>query len=438
MLAAAAASAGITLALDSDGSKKASSRPSYLYAQDAHNGTLVRHGGPGEYDLTLYGVHPTALQFLDRPGNSVAAISVHQLLRRFFTAHGTIGAPPNAAINALVPEQGNHQYLMGVALLTARYDGSRRTLRFHVRQLKQGAPGVREHGRTDVVLPARFGHTSMFIDDSSIPASEVLNATETYAVTGSEQELALPSGINQVTITCNGGQGGAEWEPPGGGGEIAGGGAGASVTATFVVQDSATLYIYVGGQGGRSTSDDINGAGGGFNGGGGGGNSGAGGGGASEVRAGTDDAAHQLLVCAGGGGAASAGGTGGSGGGPAGGDGEQVLFYGQPGVPGKGATQSAGGAGGPDASGSGGDGHDGSFGQGGAGGAGGGGGGYYGGGGGAVDNFGTGGPGGGGSSYVSSGGMSVSMTAGGSAGDGSVTISEYSSIFASLQPGGGL
>src|SRR4051812_23670136 len=149
VIVAAAVGAGLTLAFDSSPTRPSGpAKPGYLYALDAHRGTLVRNGGPGEYDLPLFGVHRTAIQFLHRPGNSVSAISVAKLLSRFFTPEGTVSAPPNAAVNALVPGRGNHQYLMGVTLLTARYDRMHAVLRFHVRLLKQGAPRNRERGRT--------------------------------------------------------------------------------------------------------------------------------------------------------------------------------------------------------------------------------------------------------------------------------------------------
>lgn len=136
---------------------------SFLWTQDAHSGTLVPAGSKGEYDLTLSGVHPNALYFVDRPGAEVGVIELGKLLGGLFDKPGS--APPNAAVNALVPQRGNHQFTMGVTLLKASYDKAHQTVRYHVRALPQGPASRQEHGRTDVVLPRTFSHTSVFIDN---------------------------------------------------------------------------------------------------------------------------------------------------------------------------------------------------------------------------------------------------------------------------------
>ncbi len=134
--------------------------PSYLFALDGRSGTLVPVAGrAGTYDLTLASVHARALYFQDRPGRTVGAIGVEPLLRRLFVAGQ---APPNAAVNAQVPRRG--QQLMGVRLGAPRFDARTRTLRFRVRRLRQ-SPGTRMRGRTDVVLPRRFGRVALFVDN---------------------------------------------------------------------------------------------------------------------------------------------------------------------------------------------------------------------------------------------------------------------------------
>ncbi len=138
----------------------AASPPSYLFALDGHAGTLVPVAGrSGTYDLTLARVHARALYFQDRPGRTVGAIGVQRLLRRLFVAGQ---APPNAAVNAQVPGRG--QLLMGVRLGSPRFDARTRTLRFRVHSLVQ-SPRTRIRGRTDVVLPRRFGRVALFIDN---------------------------------------------------------------------------------------------------------------------------------------------------------------------------------------------------------------------------------------------------------------------------------
>ena len=137
---------------------------SYLFAQDAHAGTFLPvPGRSGVWDLTLTHVHPDALYFTDRPFRQVGTASLEKLLRGFFAKKG--GGPPNAAINSLIPALG-HQELMGVELLSYRYDKAAGTLVYRVRGLHEAADR-RQHGLTDVVLPKQLGHTSVFVDDAS-------------------------------------------------------------------------------------------------------------------------------------------------------------------------------------------------------------------------------------------------------------------------------
>jgi hypothetical protein len=176
---AAAIAVGVTLVVtgsdDNNAPRKAASvsthqafrttkAPSTLFASDGHSGTLVPvAGSPGEYTLTVKGVHPNVLYFLDRPGNEVGAMPLQRMLDSFFKKPGVDA--PNAAINAIVPQQGDHQSLMGVKLLSAKYDAGRKQVTYRIRASKQGPPERREHGRTDVTLPASFMHPSLYIDD---------------------------------------------------------------------------------------------------------------------------------------------------------------------------------------------------------------------------------------------------------------------------------
>lgn len=138
----------------------AQTAPTSLFALDGRSGTLLPVAGQaGAFDLTLRGVHARALYFQDRPGRLAGAIGVPRLLQRLFVSGQ---APPNAAINAQVPGRG--QLLMGVRLGAPRFDPRARTLRFRVHSLVQ-SPRTRIRGRTDVVLPRRFGRVALFIDN---------------------------------------------------------------------------------------------------------------------------------------------------------------------------------------------------------------------------------------------------------------------------------
>ena len=133
--------------------------------------------------------------------------------------------------------------------------------------------------------------------------------TCSFSFTGAAQSFTVPSGVNSITVTAFGAQGGGD-----------AGGLGGEAQAVFAVSPGAALEVLVGGQGGPATGAQA-GAAGGFNGGGGGrrwrswhvggasGPGGSGGGGASDVRTGpcasslSCGLAARVLVGGGGGGA---------------------------------------------------------------------------------------------------------------------------------------
>ena len=104
----------------------------------------------------------------------------------------------------------------------------------------------------------------------------------------------VPAGVCSVTITAEGGRGGAAGVP-----QVAGGAA-ASVTARVLVSPGDALHVLVGGAGGNQSEDGNASGDGGAGGGGGGGKGGGGGGGASAIWT----AAQVPLVVAGAGGGA--------------------------------------------------------------------------------------------------------------------------------------
>lgn len=138
---------------------------SVLFALDADEGSLVPvKGKKGTFTLTLRKVNARALAFDDRPGRNVGTIRVQKLIDELFVSGQ---APPNAAVNA---EVDGDQALMGVQLNSPRYSARTRTLRFRARQLVQ-EPGAAPDSRVDTVLPRRFGHTALFIDNCCGAAS---------------------------------------------------------------------------------------------------------------------------------------------------------------------------------------------------------------------------------------------------------------------------
>jgi hypothetical protein len=177
VLAGAAFAVGLLVSDDGGAPAKAAPRPAaptahaaspareILFAHDADAGSLVPVADDSRlYDLKLTGVHPNALYFADRPSRLVGATPLAHMLSGFFGKPGK-SALPNAAINAIDPTSGQ-QTVMGAELLSAQYSPKTATLTYRIRTLPQGPPDVQEQGRTDVVLPASLGQTSLFIDDS--------------------------------------------------------------------------------------------------------------------------------------------------------------------------------------------------------------------------------------------------------------------------------
>jgi hypothetical protein len=160
-----AAGAQAVPALAAGGQAEPATGPGLLYAHEARSGTFKRSKQRWSvYVLTLRGVEPKALWFEDRPGRREGVVQIQRMLDGFFGKPGE--EPPNAAISVHVPGSDD-QVLMGVELVAAKYDRAKRTLRYWVRELddEDSAPmGVR--GGTDERLPARFGHASVFIDDT--------------------------------------------------------------------------------------------------------------------------------------------------------------------------------------------------------------------------------------------------------------------------------
>lgn len=287
-----------------------------------------------------------------------------------------------------------------------------------------------------VCLVGGFG--AVFVPSGSAGASAPVcsagTCTVTFAETGAPQSFTVPAGIETITVTADGAQGGGVFNDSGAGGK------GGTVSTALDVTPGSALAVDVGGEGAVQDDFPPNPVAGGYGGGGIGAEggqsqaSGSGGGGGSFVFGPTG----AILVAAGGGGGGAGESTwtadGGSGGSPGTAGGNDNS--GEDGKGGTGATVSApgtGGVAGQGSNGANGDGPatNGSFGSGGAGGAaagltyggGGGGGGYYGGGGGG--GGGNGSAGGGGSSFSAD--PSATFTTGTRSGAGEVTIS-YSSM----------
>jgi hypothetical protein len=111
--------------------------------------------------------------------------------------------------------------------------------------------------------------------------------TDTFNFTGNVQKFVVPNGVDTITASVWGAQGGANW--------VNNTNFGGFVKADIPVNAGDTLYIYVG--------EQPNGITGGWNGGGNGETAGKGGGGASDIRIGGTTYNDRILVAGGGGGA---------------------------------------------------------------------------------------------------------------------------------------
>jgi uncharacterized membrane protein len=70
----------------------------YMFVQSAHSGSLIPVEGEMNYTLTLEGVAPQTIAFLDRPERVVAQVSMQKFLDGLgFSPEN----PPNAAIEIL-------------------------------------------------------------------------------------------------------------------------------------------------------------------------------------------------------------------------------------------------------------------------------------------------------------------------------------------------
>jgi hypothetical protein len=187
-------------------------------------------------------------------------------------------------------------------------------------------------------------------------ASQITQYTESFSYTGTVQPVTVPLGVSSVTITADGGSGGAAGPVA-----IIGGtpGLGASVTAVVPITGRTTLSLYVGQQGSAGTTggEGVGGSSSGALTAGGNGSlgdpensdqdNGGGGGGASVV-----DVGNTPLIVAGGGGGAGAGdfyfanlaygGSGGDAGATPDTGGYGGGTYGGPGGPGGGAATGTG------------------------------------------------------------------------------------------------
>jgi hypothetical protein len=137
-----------------------------LYVLDATSGTLTRRPGKDLYVLTLKGTPNHVTAFSDRPDR----LSFIQRRSSYFSAWQKSYAndPPNAALQLLrTTQQGRDRAdTVILTLQRPRIDGD--TITFLARRLPTAAGGLSDHARRLLnTVPARFGSSSLFIDDTT-------------------------------------------------------------------------------------------------------------------------------------------------------------------------------------------------------------------------------------------------------------------------------
>jgi microcystin-dependent protein len=155
-----------------------------LFAVEADRGTLTRvEGSKDRFVLTLGSLPTQAVWFTDRPARQSGSVA----LGPFFSAWKGLGFrsdPPNAVISITGGKKRSDA--VTVELGKPRYDKRTRTVRFGVRMLRTLSAGLAHIGpRLDKALPATFGATALFIDDST-------TAPPTYCDTTAQLDL-LPA-----------------------------------------------------------------------------------------------------------------------------------------------------------------------------------------------------------------------------------------------------
>lgn len=131
---------------------KDASKDKYLIIQSNHNAIIDKN------TLTLYGIQPYVTAFTQRPVRKVELITLDKFLRLWDSRNpdSFTNNPPNAAINALLDDNGEHTNFF-VQLFDPVYNASKGTLSYKVKVLDN----------SPVPLPEKavLQHFNLFIDD---------------------------------------------------------------------------------------------------------------------------------------------------------------------------------------------------------------------------------------------------------------------------------
>lgn len=139
----------------------------YLFVQSVEGGTFTPIDGTDLYVLELTHAGAATLAFADRPARTVRLLPTTEAL----DAIGFVPEPPNAA---LVIGPANAEVIV-LELLEGNYSAESGTLVYRVRLLAEADIPTfagEMDGLTVIAPPERFGHASLFIDDTALDGVE--------------------------------------------------------------------------------------------------------------------------------------------------------------------------------------------------------------------------------------------------------------------------
>lgn len=139
-------------------------RVSYLFFQDAENGTLKKEQGE-TYVLTLNGVSGDTVEFSNRPAREARYIKTADFIASWNETFGD--EPPNAALD-FEAKDGTKEVVAIFVLEDPVYDSSTETLTYKVTDIEMdpGMEGMTTQGTLLEQLPEELGGISLFIDST--------------------------------------------------------------------------------------------------------------------------------------------------------------------------------------------------------------------------------------------------------------------------------
>ena len=130
-------------------------RPTFLYVQTAHSGSLSVEGVDGQRTLILSQVSPVTTYFSERPDRETGHQSTAEFIAEWNSGEDSFAKnPPNAALDIIGEDS---QSIAIVELINAKYDATTQTLEYQVIILDDESNGN---------IPEKFDEVALFIDST--------------------------------------------------------------------------------------------------------------------------------------------------------------------------------------------------------------------------------------------------------------------------------